>query len=125
MFPYSIGLALLHKASTAESIGCEHEVRMKRLIAGGILAMRAVSGVLIGALSRTSRYARNRIWLSWSLAGLIGAAVCISCTDLWGYLMHYAVMLLLPLPVLLAGWLAIGAEQARQIQRPMRACRRQ
>src|SRR3979409_1982873 len=98
---------------------------MKRMIAGGILARRAVPGALIGALSRAFEYARNRAWLQWSFAALIGAAVCISCTALWGYLVHHAVMLLLPLPVLLAGWLVIGAEQARQMQRPMRTCRRQ
>jgi hypothetical protein len=98
---------------------------MKGMIAGGILATRAVPGALIGALPRAFEYAPNRIWRRWSLAGLAGAVVSVSCTDLWGYLMHHAVMLLLPLPVLLAGWLVIGAEQARQMQRPMRTCRRQ
>ena len=98
---------------------------MERVIVGGVLATRAVPGFLIGALLRAFGYARNRIWLRWSLAALAGAVVSISCTDLWGYLMHHAVMLLLPLPVLLAGWLVIGAEQARQMQRPMRTCRRQ
>ena len=48
-----------------------------------------------------------------------GAAACISCASFWGYQMHYAVMLLLPLPVLLAGWLVIGAQKAPQMQRPM------
>jgi hypothetical protein len=98
---------------------------MKRMIAGGVRATRAVPGVLIGVLPQAFEYARNRIWLRWSLAALAGGVVFISCTDLWGYLMHHAVMLLLPLPVLLAGWLVIGAEQARQMQRPMRTCRRQ
>ena len=96
---------------------------MERVITGGFLATRAMRVALIGALSRAFEFARNRIWLQWSLAGLAGAA--ISCTGLWGYLMHHAVMLLLPLPILLAGWLVIGAEQARQMQRPMRTCRRQ
>jgi hypothetical protein len=95
------------------------------MIAGGVLATRAVPGSLSGALLRAVGYARNRIWLRWSVAALAGAVVSISCTDLWGYLMHHAVMLLLPLPVLLAGWLVIGAEQARQMQRPMPTCRRQ
>ncbi len=98
---------------------------MERVIVGGVLATRAVPGFLVGALLRALGYARNRIWLRWSLAAFAGAAVSISCSDLWGYLMHHAVMLLLPLPVLLAGWLVIGAEQARQMQRPMRTCRRQ
>jgi hypothetical protein len=95
---------------------------MDREIVGGVLATRAVPGFLIGALLRAFGYARNRIWL---LAALAGAVVSISCAGLWDYLMHHAVMLLLPLPVLLAGWLVIGAEQARQMQRPMRTCRRQ
>ena len=98
---------------------------MERVTVGGVLATRAVPGVLIRVLSRAFAYARNRIWLRWSFAGLAGAVVSISCTDLWGYLVNHAVMLLLPLPVLLAGWLVIGAEQARQMQRPMRTCRRQ
>jgi hypothetical protein len=98
---------------------------MERVIVGSVLATRAVPGVLIGVLSRAFEYTRNRIWLRCSLAGLAGAVVSISCTNLWGYLVHHAVMLLLPLPVLLAGWLVIGAEQARQMQRPMRTCRRQ
>jgi|ERR1700759_5337864 hypothetical protein len=98
---------------------------MERVIVGGVLARRVAPGFLIGALLRALGYARNRIWLRWSLAALAGAVVSISCTGLWGYLMHHAVMLLLPLPVLLAGWLVIGAEQARQMQRPMRTCRRQ
>jgi hypothetical protein len=98
---------------------------MERVIVGGILATQAVPGVLIGALSPAFGYARNRIWLRWSLVGLAGAVVSICCIGLWGYLMHHLVMLLLPLPVLLAGWLVIGAEQARQMQRPMRTCRRQ
>jgi peptidoglycan/LPS O-acetylase OafA/YrhL len=98
---------------------------MERVIVGGVLARRVAPGFLIGALLRALGYARNRIWLRWSLAALAGAVVFISCTGLWGYLMHHAVVLLLPLPVLLAGWLVIGAEQARQMQRPMRTCRRQ
>jgi len=93
-------------------------------IGGGISAKRTEPGALIGAPSRVFGYVRNHIWLRWSLVGLAAAAAGISCTGLWGYLMHHAVMLLLPLPVLFAGWLVIGAEQARQMQRPMRTCRR-
>jgi hypothetical protein len=95
------------------------------VITDDVVATRTVPGVRIGAFSQALRYVRNHIWLRWSLAGLAGAAVCISCTGLWDYLMHHAVMLLLPLPVLLAGWLVVGAEQARQMQRPMPTCRRQ
>ena len=91
-------------------------------IGGGISATRTEPGAFMRAPSPVFGYVRNHIWLQWSLVGL--AAAGISCTDLWGYLMHHAVMLLLPLPVLLAGWLVIGAEQARQMQRPMRTCRR-
>jgi len=98
---------------------------MERVIAGGTQATRAVPGALIRALSPLFGYVRKRIWLRRSLVGLVAAAVGISCTGLWGYLMHHAVILLLALPALLAGWLVIGAEQARQMQRPMRACRRQ
>jgi hypothetical protein len=98
---------------------------MEPVITGSASTTRTVPGAMIGALSRAVGYARNRIWLRWSLAGLTAAAACIFCTGLWGYLMHHAVMLLLPLPVLLAGWLVIGAEQARQMQRPMPTCRRQ
>jgi hypothetical protein len=98
---------------------------MERMIAGGILATRAVPTVLIGALSRVFGYVRNRIWLRRSLMGLAAAIVCISCAGLWDYVISHAAMLLLLLPVLLAGWLVIGAEQARQMQRPMPTCRRQ
>jgi cytochrome c oxidase subunit IV len=98
---------------------------MERVITGGVLAKRVVPGILIGALSRMFGYVRNHTWLRWSLVSLTGAAVCVFCTGLWAYLISHAVMLLLPLPVLLAGWLVIGAEQARQMQRPMRTCRRQ
>lgn len=98
---------------------------MERAIAGGILAMRALPGVLIGALSRAFGYARNRIWLRWSLVGVAGALACITFNGLWDDVISHAAMLLLLLPVILAGWLVIGAEQARQMQRPMRTCRRQ
>ena len=80
---------------------------------------------MIGALRGAFGYVRNCIWLGWAFLGLAGAVVCISCTGLRGYLISHPAMLLLPLPVLLAGWLVIGAEQARQMQRPMRTCRRQ
>ena len=98
---------------------------MERGIVGGVLATRAAPGILIRVVSRAFAYTSKRIWLRWSLAGLAVAVVLISCTHLWGYLVNHAVMLLLPLPVLLAGWLVVGAEQARQMQRPMRTCRRQ
>jgi hypothetical protein len=64
---------------------------MKRMIAGSLSReTRAVPGVLVGALSPVFGYVRNRIRLRWSLVGLAGAAVGISCTGLWGYLMHHA-----------------------------------
>ena len=92
---------------------------MEPVIRGNTSATRSVPG----ALPRLAGYRRAR--LRWFLAGLAGAALCIFCTGLWGWLLHHALVLLLPLPVLLAWWLVIGAEQARQMQRPMPTCRRQ
>jgi hypothetical protein len=93
---------------------------MERVIA------RTPRAALFGALSRAGGYARDHVWLRWSLAALGCAVAYISFENLWStVLRHAGTMLLLSLPVLLVAWLVVEAEQARQLFRPTRTCRRQ
>lgn len=82
--------------------------------------------ISLRVLSAALDYLSRQTWLLWTLGGLASAAVYISYEGLWGYLWrHVGMVLLLPLPIIFAGWLAVEADDAMQKLRSNRTCRRQ
>jgi hypothetical protein len=86
----------------------------------------AVAVIFLRVLSAALDYLSRQTWPLWSLGGLASAVVYVSYEGLWGYLWrHVGMVLLLPLPIIFAGWLAVEADDAMQKLRSNRTCRRQ